>query len=80
MDEKYQITYAADIVSIKEAHRRIGPYIHRTPVLTSGSLDSLSGKQLFFKCECFQKELEPQTISEEISYNFTITQFITPQH
>ncbi|XP_039133526.1 serine racemase [Dioscorea cayenensis subsp. rotundata] len=55
MDEKDQITYAADIVSIKEAHRRIGPYIHRTPVLTSGSLDSLAGKQLFFKCECFQK-------------------------
>ncbi|KAJ0967189.1 hypothetical protein J5N97_024106 [Dioscorea zingiberensis] len=55
MDEKDQVTYAADILSIKDAQRRIGPYIHQTPVLTSGSLDSLAGKQLFFKCECFQK-------------------------
>lgn len=47
--------YAADISSIKEAQCRIGPYIHKTPVLSSISLDSLSGRQLFFKCECFQK-------------------------
>ncbi|CAN8308263.1 unnamed protein product [Cochlearia groenlandica] len=47
--------YAADIFSIKEAHERIKPYIHRTPVLTSESLNEISGKNLFFKCECFQK-------------------------
>ncbi|KAK8951139.1 Serine racemase [Platanthera zijinensis] len=47
--------YAADIDSIKEAHTRIIPYIHKTPVFSSTSLDSISGKQLFFKCECFQK-------------------------
>ncbi|XP_072988951.1 serine racemase [Typha latifolia] len=47
--------YAADIQSIREAQIRICPYIHRTPVLSSVSLDSLAGKQLFFKCECFQK-------------------------
>lgn len=47
--------YAADIESIKEAQIRIGPYIHRTPVLSSTSLDGISGKRLFFKCECFQK-------------------------
>ncbi|KAH0451945.1 hypothetical protein IEQ34_019244 [Dendrobium chrysotoxum] len=47
--------YAADIDSIKEAHTRISPFIHKTPVLSSTSLDSISGKQLFFKCECFQK-------------------------
>ncbi|XP_010529563.1 PREDICTED: serine racemase isoform X2 [Tarenaya hassleriana] len=47
--------YAADISSIKEAHERIKPYIHRTPVLTSESLNSISGRNLFFKCECFQK-------------------------
>jgi threonine dehydratase len=37
------------------AHRRIAPYIHRTPVLTSSYLDELTGAQLFFKCENFQK-------------------------
>ncbi|KAF3340236.1 serine racemase [Carex littledalei] len=47
--------YAADIDSIKEAQVRIAPFIHRTPVLSSSTLDSLAGKQLFFKCECFQK-------------------------
>ncbi|CAN0841327.1 Serine racemase [Linum grandiflorum] len=47
--------YAADISSIREAHSRIKPYIHRTPVLTSESLDNLCGRKLYFKCECFQK-------------------------
>jgi len=37
------------------AHKRISPHIHRTPVLTSRYLDELSGAQLFFKCENFQK-------------------------
>ena len=37
------------------AHRLIAPYIHRTPVLTSSYLDELTGTQLFFKCENFQK-------------------------
>ncbi len=37
------------------AHERIGPYIHRTPVLTSSFLNELTGAELFFKCENFQK-------------------------
>ena len=37
------------------AHERIAPHIHKTPVLTSGSIDALTGAQLFFKCENFQK-------------------------
>ncbi|MDP5219068.1 pyridoxal-phosphate dependent enzyme [Ruegeria sp. 2205SS24-7] len=37
------------------AHTRISPFIHRTPVLTSSYLDELTGAQLFFKCENFQK-------------------------
>jgi threonine dehydratase len=40
---------------IQEAARRIGPYIHRTPVLTCASLDRLTGAELHFKCENFQK-------------------------
>uniref|UniRef100_A0ACD5UE43 Uncharacterized protein n=1 Tax=Avena sativa TaxID=4498 RepID=A0ACD5UE43_AVESA len=47
--------YAADINSIREAQARIAPYVHKTPVLTSTSIDTVAGKQLFFKCECFQK-------------------------
>lgn len=37
------------------AHDRIRPYIHRTPVLTSAFLNALTGAELFFKCENFQK-------------------------
>jgi threonine dehydratase len=41
--------------TIVEAHRRIAPRIHRTPVLTSASLDALAGARFFFKCENLQK-------------------------
>ncbi len=37
------------------AHDRIAPYIHRTPILTSEYLNGLTGADLFFKCENFQK-------------------------
>ncbi|KAJ6840742.1 putative serine racemase [Iris pallida] len=58
MESKAQVqsqNYAADIETIKEAQLRIGPYIHKTPVLSSTTLDGLAGKRLYFKCECFQK-------------------------
>ena len=41
--------------AIVTAHERIAPRIHRTPVLTSSSLDAKAGARLFFKCENFQK-------------------------
>ncbi|MEJ0055121.1 MAG: threonine/serine dehydratase [Bacteroidota bacterium] len=41
--------------SIITAHERIKPYIHRTPVMTSASVDEMAGCHLFFKCENFQK-------------------------
>src|ERR1041385_8095173 len=44
-----------DFDSIKSAHNRIRPHIHRTVVLTSARLDAASGASLFFKCENFQK-------------------------
>ncbi|KAA5607154.1 pyridoxal-phosphate dependent enzyme [Roseospira marina] len=37
------------------AHARIQPYIHRTPILTCATLDRMSGAELLFKCENFQK-------------------------
>jgi threonine dehydratase len=41
--------------AIVRAHARIAPRIHRTPVLTSASLNAITGAQLFFKCENLQK-------------------------
>ena len=46
---------AVDLAAIRAAHARIRPHIHRTPVLTSRSLDAASGATLFFKCENLQK-------------------------
>ena len=44
-----------DWQSIVEAHARVAPRIHRTPVLTSKSLDAMVGERVFFKCENLQK-------------------------
>lgn len=46
---------APDIEAIRAAHARIAPRIHRTPVVTSRSLDEMAGAQVFFKCENLQK-------------------------
>jgi threonine dehydratase len=51
----YMKTVEPDIEAIRAAHRRISPRIHRTPVLTSESLDEMAGARLFFKCENLQK-------------------------
>lgn len=40
---------------IEEAHERIKPFIHKTPVLTSKTFNKISGADLFFKCENLQK-------------------------
>ena len=44
-----------DWQAILNAHARIAPRIHRTPILTSASLDAMTGARLFFKCENLQK-------------------------
>ena len=41
--------------NIEEAHERIKPFIHRTPVMTSSAIDEIAGCTIFFKCENFQK-------------------------
>lgn len=43
------------LADIRAAHERIRDHIHRTPVLTSTTLDQQSGGTLFFKCENLQK-------------------------
>src|SRR2546422_8487948 len=47
--------FSPDEQAIAAAHARIAPHIHRTPVLTSTSLDAMAGARLFFKCDNFQK-------------------------
>lgn len=47
--------YIPTYADVEAAHARIAPYIHRTPVLTSSFLNALTGAELFFKCENFQK-------------------------
>jgi len=51
----YTTGAALTIGHMEEARARIAPYIHRTPVLTSSYLNDLTGAELFFKCENFQK-------------------------
>jgi threonine dehydratase len=40
---------------IEKAHDLIRPYIHRTPVLSSNSINEIVGAELLFKCENLQK-------------------------
>ena len=47
--------YSASIDDVRAAAKRIKGIGHRTPVLTNKTLDRLSGRKLFFKCENFQK-------------------------
>lgn len=44
-----------DLADIHNAHQRILPYIHKTPVITCASLNQMVCAELYFKCENFQK-------------------------
>ncbi len=44
-----------DLATIRAAHARIRPHIHRTPVLSSPALDDTVDARLFFKCENLQR-------------------------
>ena len=43
------------INDIKEAHKRISGYIHKTPILSSKTINELTGSDILFKCESLQK-------------------------
>jgi len=47
--------YACDLAAVRDAATRIAGIVHRTPVMTSETLDRLAGRHLFFKCENLQK-------------------------
>lgn len=42
-------------IDFENAHERIKPFIHRTPVLQSKSINEIAGCEIHFKCENFQK-------------------------
>ncbi len=44
-----------DLDAIERASARLAPWIHRTPVLTSRTLDALTGGTIFLKAENLQK-------------------------
>ncbi len=52
--------YATDLAGIRAALARIAPHVHRTPVLTSRTMDARASgdgveRHLFFKCENLQR-------------------------
>ncbi|MFH1936742.1 MAG: pyridoxal-phosphate dependent enzyme, partial [Bacteroidota bacterium] len=46
---------APSLLEIEEAHRRIFPFIHRTPVLTCQGINRVVDASIWFKCENMQK-------------------------
>lgn len=46
---------SVDITAVSDAARRIADCVHRTPVMTSASIDAVAGCELMFKCENLQK-------------------------
>lgn len=47
--------YCISFADVEKAHNNIQDFIHLTPVLTSSILNQVTGRNLFFKCELFQK-------------------------
>ena len=43
------------ISDIKDAHERISGHIHRTPILSSRTINNITGADVLFKCENLQK-------------------------
>jgi len=43
------------LAEIQAARLNISDFVHRTPLLSSQTLNTLTGKKLWFKAECFQK-------------------------
>jgi threonine dehydratase len=46
---------AVGIEDILRAAERIRPFAHRTPILTSSTIDGMTGATVFFKCENLQR-------------------------
>jgi len=49
------MTLPVALADVEAAAARIGPFVHRTPVFTSSTLDRILGSRVFFKAENLQK-------------------------
>lgn len=54
-DQKFKEALAISLDDVKTAARNIKGEANLTPVMTSRTMDSRSGRNLFFKCELFQR-------------------------
>jgi len=43
------------LADIQAAHKRIKPFIHRTPVMSSKQINTIFSSEIYLKCENFQK-------------------------
>lgn len=50
-----KLTKAPTIEEIRATHAAIQPFIHRTPVMTSESINKIAGAEIYFKCENLQR-------------------------
>lgn len=50
-----KLTSTPTFSDIEKIHEAIRPLIHCTPVLSSKSINTITGAEIFFKCENFQK-------------------------
>lgn len=49
------MSFLPNYSDIEKAHQIVQKYAHRTPVLSSSSINKIVGGELYFKCENFQK-------------------------
>jgi threonine dehydratase len=49
------VELAVTVDDVRAAAARIAPYVHRTPVMTSRTLDEVAGRELLLKCENLQR-------------------------
>ena len=50
-----KLTNIPTFQEIQKVHHRIKPYINQTPVMSSTAINQMSGAEIYFKCENFQK-------------------------
>lgn len=50
-----QLQNVPTLADIRATHAAIASFIHRTPVMTCSTINNMTGAELYFKCENFQK-------------------------
>ncbi|OWK46542.1 pyridoxal-phosphate dependent enzyme [Fimbriiglobus ruber] len=54
-DSEFSTPYAISLADVRAAAERIAGIVHRTPVMSSETIDGLTGRSVVFKCENLQK-------------------------